>query len=270
MREPLSFAARYGPWALVTGAAQGIGFAFAEALSARGLGVFLLDRQADALEEARRKLEARGALVRAVACDLADRAFIEAVEKATRDYEIGLLVSNAGVSRLGPFLDGTAEEDLRMLEINCAAAVSLLHRFGPPMRERRRGGIILLSSNSAYLHTPLYAHYAATKAFLLSLGEALWQELRGEGVDVLALAPGMTRTPALAKDRPRLPEGSALLTEPRVVVERALVALGRRPSLVPNLADALGSFLLARLLPRRAALAVARRSIERFFPDAAR
>jgi len=266
---PPGFVERYGPWALVTGAAEGLGAAFARALAARGLSVVLLDRQADAVSALAAELEERhGARTRPLVLDLTSDALVPTVRALAAELPIGLLVCNAGLSHMGRLHDLDLEAQLGVVDLNCRATLALTHVLGAPMRARGRGGILLLSSSSALLHTPLLANYVATKAYNLALAEALWEELRHEGVDVLGLAPGIVRTGAIARRAPD-PRGSrGLVSEPDAVVEKALAALGHRPSLVPGLTDRLGALVLGSLVPRRFALPLARRALLRVFPGA--
>lgn len=232
-RSEDAFRAAYGPWALVTGAAQGIGRAFAEGLARRGLDLYLLDVQADATETAAREIsEAFPVEARALAVDLSDRGFLTEVAQATAGSEIGLIVCNAALGQEGLFLEETADDLVRAIDINCAATVALTHHFAGPMVSRGRGGVLLVSSGTALHGSPTYSNYAATKAFNLVLGESLWHELHPRGVDVLAFVPGPTNTPGLRSSIPTLREGETLgkIELPETTAEVALTALGRGPS----------------------------------------
>lgn len=261
-----SFRDTYGPWAVVTGAASGIGAAFAEALGARGAHVLAVDLDAGALEARAAGVRACGVEVRTLVGDLTDPAFVERLSRLASELEVGLLVHCAGVAHVGSFLGLSIEDHVCAVDLHCRASVALARAFAEPMRRRGRGGIVLLSSNSAYLHTPLIANYAATKAYTLALAEALWEELRHHGVHVLGLAPGMTKTPLLLGSRPDSGRVARLMLEPEALVARALARLGKGPSYVPTLSDRMAAVLFARLLPRRWSLPLARRSVEWFFP----
>ena len=228
-----SFRDSYGPWALVTGAAQGIGRAFAEGLARRGLNLHLLDLECEAVTRAAREIETGHAVeARPLIADLSDRGFIDLVEGAVAQTQVGLLVCNAAFGRTGPFLDETLEELLRAVDVNCAATVALTHLLAPRMVDRGRGGILLVASGTALHGSPGHANYAATKAFDLVLGESLWDEFREHGVDVLAFVPGPTNTPGLRSFVPGLREGMAVgrIQLPGATAEIALEALGKGPS----------------------------------------
>ena len=225
-----AFRDRYGPAALVTGAAQGIGRAFADALAARGLSLYLVDVQAEPVARAAREIEAKFAVsATPVAVDLSRRDCLTAIRAAVRVEEVGLVVCNAAIGQEGPFLDEDFDALHRAIDVNCHAAVSLSHAFGSEMARRGRGGIILLSSGTALQGSPRYANYAATKAFNLVLGESLWYEFKGHGVDVLSFVPGPTNTPGLRTSVKGLKEGVAVgpIRLPGETAEYAVAALGR-------------------------------------------
>ncbi len=253
----------------MAGASLGLGAEYARQLASRGLNLVLVAWPADGLEELGRQLESEhGIETRCVVLDLADRAETGRLAETSRDLEIGLVVYNAAQARVGPFLDGAAEANLRSVDVNCAGPVLLAHAFAGPMVQRGRGGIILMSSLSAFQGTALVATYAATKAFNLILGEALWEELRGSGVDVLVVCPGATRTPGWEQSRART--GGLLsppVMEPGPVVGEALDALGRRPLVIAGRSNRLVGFFLNRLLPRRTAVGLMGRSMRRIYPD---
>lgn len=257
------FGERYGPWALVAGASEGLGEAFARLLAARGLGLVLLARRADALERLAADLRrARGVEVRTLAADLGRADLATEVARATDGLDVGLLVYNAARSAIGPFLAHGVEEHLRVLDVNCRGPLVLAHLLGGPMASRGRGGIVLMTSLAASQGNPLLASYAASKAFELVLAEGLWAELRGRGVDVLACRAGATRTPGYAASRPRR---SVPLMAPEAVARQALEALGRRPSTVTGALNRVAAFALGRLLPRRASIQLMGRATRRLY-----
>ncbi len=258
-----SFRDQYGEWALVAGASEGLGAQFAAQIASRGVNLVLIARRATPLREVCEAISAEhGIEARPVAVDLADPNAVLEVAKATDGLEVGLLVYNAAHSRVGPFLDDPLEEHLKALAVNCRGPLMFAHSFGRPMAERGRGGILLMSSLAGAQGAPGIASYAATKAFDTVLAEGLWGELRHRGVDVLACCAGATRTPRyLASQREsgsgRMP---APEMEPAKVAAEALAALGKKPSMVPGIANRGAAWLMQRLLPRRTAVSIMGRS----------
>ncbi|HVP29752.1 MAG TPA: SDR family NAD(P)-dependent oxidoreductase [Myxococcota bacterium] len=220
--------ARYGPWAVVAGAAEGLGAAWAEALADRGFALVLLDRKAAALDALASSLRARSAAeLLALEVDLGRPDVHEVLQRTIGAREIGLLVYNAAVSPIGAFLEAPLERALETLDVNCRGLLALVHRLAPPMVARGRGGLVLTSSLSADAGAPRIATYAATKAFTLVFGESLWAELRERGVDVLTIRPGPVRTPGWQASQPAGADPSAPVPlVPKDVVTEALAALG--------------------------------------------
>lgn len=163
-----NFGQRYGPWGLVAGASEGIGAAFATALARRGLDLVLVARRPEPLNALANRLPVRTVTV---AADLATAAGLAAVEQATRDLEIGLVVVNAAYSPIGRLIDQDPAQTQRALDLNRRAPLVLAHRHLPAMAARGRGGLIIMSSLAGLQGTPSLATYAATKAFGAVLAE---------------------------------------------------------------------------------------------------
>lgn len=261
----LGLHARYEGYALVTGAARGIGRAFARHLAADGFDLLLVDREADETNALAEALHAEhGIDARPIICDLTDRDLATKAEEWAQTYEVGLLVNNAGISILDRFFDISLDAHLATLDLNCRATLVLTHLFGKRMAARGRGGIIIVSSASGMSGAPYFCHYAATKGYGLNLAAGLWSELRGSGVDALAVCPGMTDTKPVQDQS--LVEGLPFyipLTGPEPVALGALEALGKQPILVPTFADRMSAGLLSKLLPRGWTLSIMKRSIEK-------
>ncbi len=258
VRRGSQFQQHYGPWAVVAGASEGLGAEFVRHIAARGVNVVAIARRAEVLRALAVEIsEAHGTLVRDLALDLADASATRTIREATADLEVGLLVYNAAVSVIGPFLERPVERHRQELEVNCVRPLELLHHFGAPLRERGSGGLLLMSSLAGSQGSPSIAHYAASKSWSRVLAEGLWYELADAGVDVLACCAGATRTPRYLADRSEDSHSSFVPEmEPRDVVVEAFAALGRTPSMIPGLANRLASFLLQRLLPRRTAVSL--------------
>ncbi len=236
--------ARYGPWAVVTGASSGIGRELALSLADAGLNLVLVARSQSVLERMAADLTARrGIEARVVAADLASEAGIGAVEAAARDLNVGLLVAAAGFGTSGSFLGSSLEKELEMLDVNCRAPLVMSLHFGRRFAGRGRGGIILMGSIVGFQGTPDAANYAATKAYVQTLAEALHAELAPLGVDVLASAPGPTDSGFAARAGMRM--GTTL--ESADVARATLDALGRRSTVLPGALSKLLAYSLAPL-----------------------
>ena len=245
-REP-SLRERYGDWAVVTGASSGIGAEFARALARDGVSLVLAARRADKLEALAADLRAQhGISVRCVPCDLAAEAGVRTLLAALADLDVAILINNAGVGYVGRFHEQDAARLAAMVQLNCAAPVALTAALLPKLVARRRGAVIFTGSVSGSQPLPLHALYSATKVFDNFLGEALWGELQGTGVDVLSLLPGSTET-EFAATADELPHEGA---SARDVVADALDALGRQPSVVNGWFNWLRANAGMRLLPR--------------------
>lgn len=197
----MTFAQRYGPWALVAGASEGLGAAFAEALAERGVNVVLVARREDALNGVAARIRERtGAQTRVLAVDLAAPGATESVLEGAAGHDIGMLVYCAGADPdFKPFLSQPVHAGEAMLARNCLVPMQLCHHFAPAMVRRGRGGIVLLGSGAGLAGGPNMVAYGATKAFDMVFAESLWTELHDSGVDVLGLILGKTDTPALRR-----------------------------------------------------------------------
>lgn len=259
------FVDRYGPWAVVTGASDGIGRAFAGHLAAAGVSVVLVARRREVLQALATELERRhGVATEVVAADLATRAGREAVEDATRGRDVGLLVASAGFGTSGPFLAGDLDVELGMIDVNCGALLAQSHHFAERFAERGRGGLVLLSSLVAFQGVPRAANYAATKAYVQTLAEALRVELKPHGVDVLACAPGPVDSAFATRAHMQM---GATVT-PEAVAEGALAALGRRTTVAPGALSKLLTSSL-RTLPRAGRVRVMQKVMAGMTPAAA-
>lgn len=220
---------------LITGASSGIGAAFANKLAARGRNVLLVARSEDKLVTLCNELgRLSGIRAQYFALDLLqpDAAARLFEETQKRGLVIEMLVNNAGFGSMGDFVKLDLARELEMLDLNIKALVDLTYRFLKPMRDRRQGTIINVASTAAFQAVPYMATYAATKAFVLSFSEALWDENREHGIHVMALCPGVTDTNFFAASRMDRPPLRTIET-PEEVVQTALRGMDRRkPSVI--------------------------------------
>lgn len=224
------FHARYGPWAVVAGASEGIGQAYAHVLAERGLNVVTLARRIEPLEADAALIRRRHRVdVRPVALDLGASDLAERLEEAIEGLDIGLLVYNACFSRIGEFVELPLSDCTKTLDVNCRGPLTLAHRLAPKLIERGQGGILLMTSMASFQGSALVGTYAATKAFNTILAESLWAELSPRGVDVLGCAAGATLTPAFESTTPKEKMGKAFPMRPEAVAREGLDALGKTP-----------------------------------------
>ena len=214
---------------LVTGASGGIGEVFARRLAAEGHNLVLAARSEDKLNQLAGELSGRhGIEAVPIAIDLtgadADERLFEETEK--NSIEIDWLINNAGFGSMGDFASLDLDRELGMIDLNVRCLVGLTHRYLAGMRQRRRGTIINVSSAAGFQPIPFMATYAATKAFVTSFSEAVAEESRPYGIQVLALCPGSTETnfhAAANADRALSVKGQET---PEQVVETAMKAVG--------------------------------------------
>jgi uncharacterized protein len=251
MSEGTRYRERYAGWALVTGATAGIGSAIAEQLAAGGMDLVLVARSASRLEERAQELRDRYRVeVDVQRADLSARAGVDALIEAVGDREVGVLVPCAAVEERGYLIDGDPDAHRRLLDMDCYGPMRLAHHFGQGMAERRNGAILFVSSLSGWSAQPYMAHYGAAKAYVLSLGEALHQEMKDKGVDVSVLSPGPTDT-AMAPDlNVELVKMGMAVMNADDVARAGLSALGRRPNAVPGARNKFMMMMMTRLMPR--------------------
>mgnify|MGYP003971133033 CR=1 FL=1 len=265
-RSSTQFKQKCGPWALSAGGAEGIGGAYASALAERGLNIALVARRPELLESKATELERQfGIETRTIELDLASPQLMDVVSEKTQDIEIGFLVYNAGLASVGAFFDSTIEDELARLDINCRGPLSLTYHLGRKMIERKRGGIILMSSGAGLRGSPYYSHYAATKAYNIVLAESLWYEFKPYSVDVLACIAGMTSSPGLkgSMDEKGMAKGAYVMT-PEQVVSEALRALGKQPSIITGKPNQRTMLLLGSMPRKKAVAEMGKHAIKNF------
>lgn len=239
---------RYGPWAIVTGASEGIGRAFAMELAARGFNLVLVARRRQLLDALAAELRSKNLVeVLVVDVDLTRPEASSAIDAATATLDVGLLVAAAGFGSSGALLQASIEEELLLIDLNCKSILEQAQRFGQRFAARGNGGIVFLSSLVAWQGAPLAANYAASKAYVQSLAEGLRIELSPLNVDVLALAPGPVQSGFGARARMQM----GLASSPESVARSAILQLGRQGTIVPGLLSKFLTYSLATL-PRAA------------------
>ena len=234
----------YGPAALITGASDGIGEAFAHELAKAGFNLVISARRADRLESLANALSAKHRVtVLPVPLDLTQAGASQHLLEAAKRHDVGLFIACAGFGASGPLLAGDIEDELSMIDLNCRAVAEQAHLIGRHLVARGGGGMILMGSLLGFQGVARAANYAATKAFVQVLAEGLRIELGADGVDVLACAPGPVSSGFA--DRANMQMGHAVPA--RRVPRPTLRALGRRTTARPGLFTKLLSYSLAAL-----------------------
>jgi len=226
-------------WALITGASSGLGVVFAREYAKKGYNLVLTARNREALQGLADQLTA----TYTISCHVepVDLSALGAASKLKNTLDaipitIDVLINNAGMGVHGSFLKCPPEKLMNMLQLDITALTELTHAFGQAMASRGTGKIVLVSSLLGYQAAPGYAAYAASKAYVLSLGESLHEELKASGITLTVLSPGLTNTNFIAAaDQPISPAMKRVMMEPEPVVKAGIKALeSRRASVIPG------------------------------------
>jgi len=244
---------KYSGWALVTGASAGIGEAFARYIAAAGMNVILVARRKERLEKLAEEIEAENNVqALPVPLDLTGDGFLEKLTQKIVGKEVGMLVNNAGFGSVGLYARNDAQREVDMVKLHCLAPTILTHHFIRQMMVRKKGAIIFVGSIVGYQPVPYISTYSATKAFNMFLGKSLWYELHKYHIDVLALAPGGTKTEFQQVTHQ---SASSIAASPQAVVGSAMKALGKKPAVVHGIHNKIWAFA-GRFLPVRMSLSL--------------
>lgn len=237
----------YGNWALITGATSGIGRALATTLGEAGFNLVITGRREQLLHELSTQLfdDFKVESIPIVG-DLSSPDDLQTLLHETSHLSIGIVILNAGFGTSGKFINSKLATELNMLDLNCRTILEMTHHYANQMRDTsRKGAIVLLSSMVAFQGVPNAANYAASKAYVQTLGEALARELQPEGIDVLCAAPGPVNSDF--SQRANMNMGKAL--RPEDVAVPILKAIGKKTTVLPGF---LTKFLVynLRMVPR--------------------
>ncbi|HEX5840370.1 MAG TPA: SDR family NAD(P)-dependent oxidoreductase [Anaerolineales bacterium] len=263
----MKFADRYGSWAIVAGASEGLGAEYARQLASRGLNLVLIARRRELLQSLAAQLMKKYAVrTKLLALDLSAPDAAEQIVQKTMDIDLGLLVYNAAYSAVGPFLDRSMDEHLREVHTNIHSPLKLVYLLSQRFHARGRGGVLLMASLSAFQGSPYISTYAATKAFNIVLAESLWEEWRARNVDVLVCISGAVSTPNYLASQPKRTGGLGDRSmPPDQCVEEALEALGKQPYIIPGRMNRLASFVMRYLMPRKMAIMFMGRTLREMY-----
>jgi len=247
---------KYGLWALVTGASSGIGKEFARQLAAAGFNIVLVARTKTSLDDVAQNIKNEyGIETKTVAVDLGHTNAVDVIAKATEEIDVGLVVNNAAMILAGSLLKTEVSDEMQVIQVNITASVKLAQVFGKRMSQKGKGGIIFVAGMGGYFSMPYMANYMASKAYLISFGEALHYELEKKGIYVTVLCPGITNTGAELRTKglngKKISEqvGRRSLGAAQVVTA-ALRSLDQKPAVIPGLMNNLITFVFTKLLPR--------------------
>lgn len=262
-----SFRNKYGPWALLIGAAEGMGEAYSIALAKRGLNIVMVDKKGEAQLNLAKKIESKyGIETKQIVINLNDNQSSDLISEGIKNIDCRLLIYNAAYSRVKPFIE-LKEEDLdNFSTINVSTQLKLVHRFSKMLLEKKQGGgIILMSSLAGLIGVQLVSTYAATKAFAWNLSEALHYELKEHNIDVISCIAGATATPTYLKTDPKYGLIKPSVMHPEKVVDEVFKKLGKRALYIPGFSNRLNYFLLTRLMPRKMAASIANKTIYKMY-----
>lgn len=237
----------YGNWALITGATSGIGKELATTLAQAGFNLVITGRRKELLNSLSTEMfDAYQVETIPIPGDLSEKESVASLLKETSHLNIGIVILNAGFGTSGQFIHADIETELNLIDLNCKSVIQMSHHFANKMiEESRKGAIVLLSSMVAFQGVPNAANYAASKAYVQSLGEAMARELKPSGVDVLCAAPGPVASGF--SERANMQMGMSL--SPEDIATPILKAIGKKTTLLPGF---LTKFLVynLRMLPR--------------------
>jgi len=247
---------RYGPVALVAGASEGIGAAFARKLASEGLDLVIVARRRPNLESMAAELSgAYGVNVLPVTCDLSSADAMEKIRTAMGEVKVNFLVYNAALCFIGPFLSNPMEQNLQIAGTNMITPLKMLHDIGGKMVQDKRGGIVLMSSLAGNQGSGFLAAYAASKAFNRILAESLWYEWKDRGVDVIGCCAGATLTPGYIHSNPgRTGLFAPSPQQPSEVVNECFRRIGKYPSFISGGSNKIASFVLNHLISQKQAI----------------
>lgn len=261
------FKERYGEWALIAGAAEGIGAAFTTLLAVRGMHVVMADNNLNAMQLLADKIRTEFRVeVRQIPVDMAGQQASDILLESTSDLDCRLMVYVAAYSKVKPFLSGDKEELEKYLFVNNRTPMLLIHGFASRLkRNGKSGGILLISSLAGLLGPPMVAPYAATKGFLIRLAESLSGEFKPLNIDISVCCAGLTSTPTYTENTPERTRSKTNPMNSNNVAAYALNQLGNKVACIPGWKNQFSYFLLLRLLPHSLSLNVLGRTMRRMY-----
>jgi len=261
-----TFSKRYGGWALVAGAAEGIGASFCETLARKKMNLLMVDIMEQSLKETADRMETSYHIktVRQV-LDLSEKDAWKNCMNLIGSIDCRLLIYIPAFSPVKSFLSNSPAELEKYLRLNSFTPLHLVHAFAGHTRIAGSGGIVLMSSLAGLIGPKFVAPYAATKAFNIVLAESLFYELRSQGIAITACCAGPTSTPTFWASLPEAQETAPDVMDPAKVAECAMKNLGRKAICIPGWKNRLFYFVLLHILPRKIAGCFVSQAIGRMY-----
>lgn len=252
----MSLINKYGSWACVAGAGEGLGYAFAEGLAKRGFNLIIVDQKLNLLEGAEKKLRSTYQIeVEVLHLDLNLRTSINPIVKTCEKNQCRFLIYNAAYGPVTPFMSNTEEELDLYMNVNNRTLVHLVRHFIGAIKDQQ-SGILFLSSLAGFRGTQFVVPYAASKAFIWNFAEGLHYEFKESNIDFSVCCPGATDTPNFRSTEPKKTLFTSKFDNPESVAEEALKKFGKKLFIIPGAKNKFSHFILNRLLPRKIASAI--------------
>ncbi len=248
----LEFKEKYGSWAIVTGATNGIGRAFVEELILLKFNIVIIGRNQDALSELSKKIEKNNLKSSPLNLDLSLPSSLDKIFEVTDKLNVGLIVLSAGFGNYGDFVDNNLSDNCKMIDLHCKSRMKMCHHYANLFKNQKRGGIINLSSIVAYQGTMRAANYSAVNAFLQNFNEGISMELKKYSVDVLSVCPGPVNTGFEKTAKMKFLISSSAKT----VANAAIKSLGRKSTVFPGILAKVLHYSLHSLFSRRLKVAI--------------
>ena len=262
------FLNRYGKWALVAGAAEGIGEAFTEALAKKKLNLVMVDHKTVTMHTLAERIKKTYLVgIREISQDLSDKDAWMNCLKSIEDLDCRLLIYTPAYSKVKGFLSNSSDELDKYIDLNSRTPIHLVQSFIKSVKDKKPAGIILMSSLAGLIGPPYSAPYAATKVFNVLLAESLFSEFRGKGIDITVCCAGQTSTPTFWSSNPTLTGDWPGVMNPSEIAEYALKNLGRKPICIPGWKNRLSYFFLTHLLPRSFSAKLVNKKMKKIYPN---
>jgi short-subunit dehydrogenase len=247
---------KYGPTALIAGASEGLGAAYAHYLAKEGVSLVLVARRTAPLELLAKQLVDQYKIkVQCISCDLAETNAAKHIQEELKGEDVNLLIYNAALSYIGPFEKNSLEHHQQLAMANMNTPMQMTQIFGEGMLKKGKGAIVLMASLAGFQGSGFLAAYAASKAFNRVLAESLWYEWKDRGIDVIACCAGATSTPNYLDTKPaKISAFAPKVQTPEEVVIDCFEALGKKPSVITGKGNRMASFFMQKILPRKMAI----------------